>query len=123
VVIVAFGLPFRAGLLAVAVFVVNIAAQGIKIVVDTDLQHECDDVYRGRVFSVNDTAFNVSFVIGLFVGALVLPPDGHSPAVLIVVAVGYTLVAGWYAIVAGRWARRVGDDIADAKPQPVKLSG
>jgi hypothetical protein len=122
-VVLVFGLPFRAGLLAAAVLVINIATQGIKIVVDTDLQHECDDVYRGRVFSVNDTAFNVSFVVGLFLGALVLPADGHAPAVLIVVATGYALVAAWYWVVAGRWARRVGDDIADAKPEPVRLSG
>jgi hypothetical protein len=66
----------------------------------------------------------VSFVIGLFAGALVLPGDGHSPAVLVVVAVGYALAAAWYGVVAGRWARRVGDDIADAKPQPVvRLTG
>jgi len=49
--------------------------------------------------------------------------DAGQPAVLVVVAVGYVLVAAWYGVVAGRWARRVGDDIADAKPEPVRLSG
>jgi hypothetical protein len=117
-VVVTFGLPFRADLLVLAVLFTNVATQGIKIVVDTALQHECDDVYRGRVFSINDTSFNLCFVLGLFVAALVLPPDGHSPTALLVVALGYALVTAWYAVVGGRWARSVGDDIAG--PSPVK---
>jgi MFS family permease len=116
VVVVVFGLPFKPALLVVAVLFTNIATQGIKIVVDTALQHECDDAYRGRVFSINDTAFNLCFVVGLFAAALVLPPDGHSPTALLVVGVGYALVAGWYTLVGGRWARRVGDDIAGLRP-------
>src|SRR5262249_60579178 len=78
-VIVAFGLPFRAGMLVIAVLFTNIAAQGIKIVVDTALQHECDDVYRGRVFSANDTAFNLCFVAGPFFSPLLLPPPRRPP--------------------------------------------
>jgi len=120
VLILAFGLPFRAGLLLVAVLFVNIAAQGIKIVVDTSVQHECADAYRGRVFSVNDTLFNLCFVVGLFVGALVLPADGHAPAALLVVGLGYALVSVWYAAAAGRWVRRAGDDIAG---DPVPATG
>jgi MFS family permease len=112
IVIIVFGLPFRPDLLIVAVLFTNIATQGIKIVVDTALQHECDDIYRGRVFSVNDTTFNLSFVLGLFIASFVLPVDGRSPVVLLLVALGYGLVACWYTAVAGGWARRVGDDIA-----------
>jgi MFS family permease len=112
VAVVTFGLPFNPGLLVVAVLFTNIAAQGIKIVVDTALQHECDDAYRGRVFSINDTAFNLCFVVGLFVAALVLPADGHSAAALLVVGFGYALVTVWYVVAGGRWARRIGDDIA-----------
>ncbi|MGC9667023.1 MFS transporter [Planosporangium sp. 12N6] len=115
VTVVAFGLPFNPNLLVAAVLFTNIAAQGIKIVVDTALQHECDDTYRGRVFSVNDTAFNLCFVVGLFVAALTLPPDGHSTAALVSVGVGYALVSAWYVVAGGRWARRAGDDIADTR--------
>jgi MFS family permease len=113
------GLPFRPGMLVLAVFVVNIASQGIKIVVDTSLQHECADEYRGRVFSVNDTTFNLTYVLGMFIAALTVSPDGHSPAAVIVVAIGYALVAGWYTMVAGRWARQQGDDIAHRAPDPL----
>lgn len=106
VVVFALGLPFRPGLFTVAVFFINVAAQGTKIVVDTMLQYECDDAYRGRVFSINDTAFNLTFVIGLYVGSVLLPPDGRSAAVMIAVAVGYELLAVGYGLTAARRARR-----------------
>lgn len=110
--VLVFGLPFRALMLVLAVFFINVSAQGIKIVVDTAVQHECADEYRGRVFSVNDTAFNLCFVAGLFTGALVLPGNGKSATALVVISAGYLLVAAWYAVAAGRWVRRAGDDIA-----------
>ncbi|MGI5246301.1 MFS transporter [Dactylosporangium sp. CA-139066] len=110
--ILGFGLPFDPVLLLGAVFVTNLAAQSIKIVTDTSLQHECADEFRGRVFSINDTAFNVTLVAGMYIGALTLPETGHSAAVLSAVAVGYVLAAVAYGALGGRWARRVGDDIA-----------
>ncbi|WP_432833484.1 MFS transporter [Dactylosporangium sp. CA-092794] len=110
--ILGFGLPFDPVLLLGAVFVINLAAQGIKIVTDTSLQHECADEFRGRVFSINDTAFNVTLVIGMYIGALTLPENGRSATVVSVVAAGYLLAAAGYAALGGRWARRVGDDIA-----------
>lgn len=97
--------PFQAPLLMLGVFLLNIAAQATKIVVDTTLQHECDDAYRGRVFSVNDTAVNATFVGGLFTAAATLPADGHSLATVVTVALGYLGLAGWYAAVARRAAR------------------
>ncbi|WP_433611977.1 MFS transporter [Dactylosporangium sp. CA-139114] len=110
--ILGFGLPFDPVLLLGAVFVTNLAAQGIKIVTDTSLQHECADEYRGRVFSINDTTFNLTLVAGMYLGALTLPETGRSVPVLCVVAAGYMLAAAGYAALGGRWARRVGDDIA-----------
>jgi hypothetical protein len=124
--IAGFGLVFDLRLMLVAVFVLNLTAQGLKIVVDTSLQHECDDQYRGRVFSVNDTAFNLLLVVGMYVGALVLPDNGKSTAVIMVVALLYALLAIGYGAVAGGWARRVGDDIAQpdgARPAPKMLAG
>ncbi|GGM10111.1 MFS transporter [Dactylosporangium sucinum] len=108
-----FGLPFDPVLLLGAVFVTSLAAQGLKIVTDTSLQHECADEYRGRVFSINDTAFNITLVAGMYLGALTLPENGRSAAVLGTVAAGYVLAAAGYAVLGGRWARRVGDDIAE----------
>ena len=106
VLVPALGLPYTEASLVFAVAVVSIATQGTKIGVDTALQLECDDDFRGRVFSVNDTAFNLCFVLGLFVGALVLPDDGRSPPMLLWIGLGYALLAAWYALVASRHARR-----------------
>jgi len=104
VVLLVLAPTFRAPLLLVVTFLLNIASQGTKIVVDTTLQHECADAYRGRVFSVNDTAFNATFVSGLFLGAILLPPDGRSGAAVIAVAAGYGVLAAWYAMVGRRAA-------------------
>jgi MFS family permease len=99
-VLVLLGLPFRPVLLVVATFGVNIASQGTKIVVDTTLQRECDDDYRGRVFSVNDTTFNLCFVVGLFIAALTLPENGHSVPAIVLVSAGYLVLACWYGVAA-----------------------
>lgn len=98
--------PFWAPLLVLGTLLLNVASQGTKIVVDTTLQHECDDAYRGRVFSVNDTAFNVAFVGGLFVAAALLPSDGRSLSAVITVSLGYAALALWYAVLGRRWPGR-----------------
>ncbi|MBV1852209.1 MFS transporter [Catellatospora tritici] len=97
VVVLLFGLPFRQSPLLVAVFLVNVAAQSIKIIVDATLQHECDDAYRGRIFSVNDTLFNLLWVGGLFTAAFTLPPNGKSVLALVLTAASFMLLAFWYA--------------------------
>ena len=86
----------------VSAYFLGLASQGIKIVVDTLVQTHVDDVFRGRVFSLYDVIFNVAFVAAAAVGSVVLPSDGKSYAVLVAVAIGYLLTAGWYARVTRR---------------------
>jgi MFS family permease len=86
--------------LLVAAFFLGLASQGIKIVVDTLVQTNVDDAFRGRVFSLYDVIFNVAFVAAALVGAVVLPDTGKSYVVLGAVAVGYLLTAVWYARVS-----------------------
>ena len=93
---------FRPAAVVAAVLTLGFVAQGIKICVDTTLQESVDDDFRGRVFSVYDTLFNVTFVVALLVGALVLPTSGVSWPVLIVTCAGYLLTA----LAFSRWARR-----------------
>jgi MFS family permease len=83
--------------LLVAAFFLGLASQGIKIVVDTLVQTNVDDEFRGRVFSLYDVIFNVAFVAAAAVAGLVLPPDGKSYVVLVAVALGYLATAAWYA--------------------------
>ncbi|MBG6139646.1 MFS transporter [Longispora fulva] len=100
--IAALTLSFKPWMLLGGVFVLNIASGGMKIVVDTSIQHECDDEYQGRVFSVNDTAFNSLNVVGLFIGAYLLPVDGRSVLAMVCIAAGYATLATWYFSVLRR---------------------
>jgi MFS family permease len=83
-------------LLAAAVLL-GLAAQGVKICVDTILQREVDDGFRGRVFTVYDMVFNAVFVAAAALAALVLPVGGFSRPVYLALATGYLLTAVAYA--------------------------
>lgn len=117
-VLLVVGPPFQAPLLILGVFLLNVAAQATKIVVDTTLQHECDDAYRGRVFSVNDTGVNATFVAGLLIAAAVLPANGRSLSTVVTVGLGYIGLAIWYAVVAHRATVR---PTSPAPPAPVSV--
>ena len=90
------GLYTKPALLA-AVFVLGLASQGIKICVDTLVQTGVDDAFRGRVFSLYDVLFNVAFVAAAASAAVLLPADGRSYPVLLLVSAGYLLTAVGYA--------------------------
>jgi MFS family permease len=90
-------LPFVPPTVVAAGFVLGFMTQGVKICVDSTLQESVDDDFRGRVFSVYDTLFNVAFVVALLAAAFVLPASGVSYPVLLAVAAGYLLTALAYA--------------------------
>jgi len=94
----ALGAPFEPPTIVAAGFLLGFVGQGVKICVDTTLQETVEDDFRGRVFSVYDTLFNVTFVIALLVGAFLLPGSGVSLAMLAAVAVGYLLAAAAYRL-------------------------
>jgi MFS family permease len=94
--------PYTQVWLVVAGVGLGFAAQAAKICVDTLVQESIEDSYRGRVFALYDTLFNVSFVAAAVVAAAAVPDDGRSVAVVEVVAVGYLLTAATYA----GWLRR-----------------
>ena len=96
-----FGLPFRTWTTVLGAALLGFAGQGVKVCVDALLQQRIGDAYRGRVFSVYDTLFNVAFVAAAVVAALTLPITGRSYPMLAVVVAGYALAAGWYALAAG----------------------
>ncbi len=78
----------------VTAFILGLVTQGSKIATDTVVQTAVDDVYRGRVFSLYDVLFNVAFVGAAGVAALMLPPDGRSPLLVVLVAAIYAATAG-----------------------------
>jgi MFS family permease len=100
--IAAFGLPFQPDLLILGAFVLGISAQGVKISVDTTVQEEIDDVFRGRVFSVYDMLFNVTYVAAAAVTATAVPQSGRSTIVMALLAIGYLVAAVGYSLLSAR---------------------
>jgi MFS family permease len=94
---VVFGFPYRPSTVLAVAFLLGLVGQGVKIVADTTVQTECDDEFRGRVFSVYDTLFNAATVAGMSMGALSLPRSGRSHAVLGGIAVAYVVIGLAYA--------------------------
>ena len=84
----ALGLPFLPPTTVLAGLLIGFIGQAVKICVDSTLQETVADDFRGRVFSVYDTLFNVMFVVALLVAAVVLPPSGVSSPLLVTVGVG-----------------------------------
>ena len=78
VVELSLGLPFQLQAFLPAAALLGLAAQGVKICVDTLIAQRVADDYRGRVFSIYDTLFNVMFVAAGVVTALALPENGKS---------------------------------------------
>jgi hypothetical protein len=99
---VGLGLPFLPPTIVAAGFALGFVTQAIKISVDTTLQETVADDFRGRVFSVYDTLYNVTFVGAVVVAAFVLPSSGVSYPMLIIVGVGYLAAAAGYARTARR---------------------
>ncbi|UWE13529.1 MFS transporter [Actinacidiphila bryophytorum] len=86
-------LTFSVGPMMFAAFALGITTQGAKIATDTVVQSQVDDAYRGRVFSLYDVVFNVSFVGAAAVAALVLPADGRSTGLVVALALIYAATA------------------------------
>lgn len=96
------GLPYEKLTFLLAGFALGVVSQGSKISVDTLVQQGVDDAFRGRVFSVYDTLFNVAFVAAAALAAVVLPHDGVSRPLLVALAVLYAIAAAGYAVASRR---------------------
>ena len=96
------GLTFGQVEFIVIGFALGVTAQGLAICTTTILQQEMEDEFRGRVFSVNDMLYNVTFVLGAALSAAFMPVTGRSLPMLLVVACGYVVAAAVYRAVNGR---------------------
>ncbi len=116
---VAFGYPelVQAVILAAA-FLLGIAAQGSKICVDTIVQETVADRFRGRVFALYDTLFNLTFVLAAVAGAFLLPATGKSIATYDAITAGYAATALIYGIVARRRRSRLSPEQRAAELVP-----
>ena len=92
----AFGTPYRQDLFVLAAGLLGFVAQGSKICVDTLVQETVDEVFLGRVFSVYDTLFNLTFVTAALLSVVGLPKSGRSYASIAVITGGYAVAAGCF---------------------------
>jgi MFS family permease len=90
----------------------GLAAQGAKIAVDTIVQRDTDDAFRGRAFALYDVLYNAAFVGAAALGAVTLPDTGWSRGLFVALACGYVAGAVVYGTATARTARRAAPDPA-----------
>lgn len=95
-------LTYQMPLLFVSAILLGLGVQGAKIAVDTIVQADTADVFRGRAFSLYDMMYNAAFVGAAGLAAVALPDTGWEPSVFAVLTVVYVLLAGWYWYKIGR---------------------
>ena len=74
-------------------FLVGLCGQGIKVTNDALVQSKITDEYRGRVFAFYDVAVNAGIVTGAIGAALILPDNGVTSVLPIVIALFYLFTA------------------------------
>ena len=70
-------------------FFTGLAGQNVKVTNDALVQSKIADEYRGRVFAVYDVMVNGGIVSGAIIAALILPPDGVSSTLPLLIALTY----------------------------------
>ncbi|WP_315133078.1 MFS transporter [uncultured Actinomyces sp.] len=84
--------------MAAGLFVFGVGVQGAKIAVDTIVQTDTSDDYRGRAFCLYDVLFNAAECLAAGVAVLVMPDVGWSRGVQAAL-----VAAVWVVALAYRW--------------------
>jgi MFS family permease len=74
-------------------FLVGLCGQGIKVTNDALVQSKIKDEYRGRVFAFYDVAVNAGIVSGAIGAALLLPDNGVTSLLPVIIAAFYLFAA------------------------------
>ena len=102
----ALAAPYEPPPLVLGAFLLGLAAQSVKICVDSIVQGAIDDEFRGRVFSFYDVLFNSAFMLAAVVASFTMPASGKSYLILASVSLLYGLAAAAY-LRSVVWPRRV----------------
>ena len=108
----AFGLlapTYTPAAILLASGILGFVSQGLRIAIDTIVQEDIADDFRGRVFSFYDMLFNLALVTSAAAAAFVLPTSGKSYAVLAVITIGYVATATIFTRLHRREASGVGE--------------
>ncbi|GAB4087229.1 MFS transporter [Myceligenerans cantabricum] len=95
-------------LMLTAAALLGMAAQGAKIAVDTIVQRDSTDEFRGRAFAFFDVLYNAAFVGAAALAAAVVPDVGWSPGPFAVLTGIYLLTGLLVGLRGAREARDVG---------------
>jgi len=107
-----------------AAALLGLAAQGTKIAVDTIVQRDTGDEFRGRAFAFYDVLYNAAFVGAAALAAFTLPDTGWSRPVFVVLAVAYVATAVVLWLRGARTPAEVeGDGVPDAAPDAAPTPG
>lgn len=82
--------------IAFAAVLMGLGVQGAKIAVDTIVQRDVIDTYRGRAFALYDMMYNAAFVGAAALAAAVLPDTGWSRPGFAGLVTLYLGLAAWY---------------------------
>ena len=98
------GIGLQLPVLVACGFLLGGTGQVVKLCADTAIQIDVDDALRGHVFAVQDSLFWVAFIGAITVAATVIPPDGHSPGLVLAGSVVYLCGLAVHSVV-GRGGR------------------
>jgi len=85
-----------------AALILGVGSQGAKIAVDTIVQRDTEDAYRGRAFAFYDVLFNAAFVAAAALAAFIVPDYGWSRPLFWALAALYLLTAAFMYTKAAR---------------------
>jgi hypothetical protein len=88
--------------MAVCGFLLGVAGQMVKLCADSAVQIDVDDALRGHVFAIQDALFWVSFIVSITLAAMLIPDDGHAPALVLFGSVLYLTGLAAHSIVGRR---------------------
>ena len=80
-------------MMIICAFFVGLCGQGMKVTNDALVQSKIADEYRGRVFAFYDVAVNAGIVTSAIIAALILPKNGDSMWLPLIIASAYLLNA------------------------------
>lgn len=94
-------------MMLVAGAALGLSSQGAKIAVDTIVQRDTADDFRGRAFALYDVLYNTGLVGAAALAAAALPDDGYSRPLYAALALTYVVVAAVYGRRGAREPREI----------------
>lgn len=89
--LVIFAFNINELMMIVCAFFVGLCGQGMKVTNDALVQSKIEDEFRGRVFAFYDVVVNAGIVASAIIAAVVLPKNGNSIWLPVLIAGAYLL--------------------------------